>query len=65
MSPPTLWSRLWADEAGTGLTSHSSFYFTVALLGGGAWYLWGDRVQGWVQLVTTSLPPAGPATGFR
>lgn len=65
MRPGAFWSSLVEDEAGTGLTSHTSFYFTVAVLGGGAWYLWGDRLHGLVQLVTTSMPPAGPGTGFR
>lgn len=61
----SFWNRLLQDESGTGLTSHFSFYLTTAVVLGGAWYLWGDRVHGLVQMVSTTMPPSGPGSNLR
>ncbi|MDB5096798.1 MAG: hypothetical protein JWM80_1219 [Cyanobacteria bacterium RYN_339] len=55
--------HLLTDESGQAMTSNASFLAGCAFVGAGLWYYAGDHVYGWINTVTSSLPPDGPNAG--
>ena len=54
---------LLTDESGEALTSNASFLAGCALAVALLWYYTGDHVYGWLNTITSTLPPDGPNSG--
>jgi hypothetical protein len=55
--------QLLQDESGQAMTSNASFLAGCAVVGAGLWYYTGDHVYGWLNTITSTLPPDGPSAG--
>jgi len=54
---------LLADESGQAMTSNATFLAGCALVGYGVWHFGGHQIYGFIDMITSTLPPDGPNAG--